>query len=100
MGKFTQKTNMVKMWAVLLDRALGFTIRGPPLQSLSDAPKAGGKGDEGISEPDLTDAGVSKSTPLASDGNASCSGELFSLGVFCSLILFLMLVRQLPTYGH
>ena len=68
---------MAKMRAVLLDRALGFTICGPPLQPLSDAPKAGGKGDEGISEPDSTDAGVSKSTPLASDGNVGCSGELF-----------------------
>jgi hypothetical protein len=78
MGKFTQKTNMAKMRAVLLDRALGFTIRGPPLQPLSDTPEAGGKGDEGTSELDSMDVGVGKSAPQASDGNANCLGELFN----------------------
>ncbi|KIM77756.1 hypothetical protein PILCRDRAFT_91036 [Piloderma croceum F 1598] len=61
MGKFTQKMNMEKMH--------GFTICGLPLQPLSDVPEAGRKGDEGISEPDLMDVGVSESTPLASNGN-------------------------------
>jgi hypothetical protein len=100
MGKFTQKTNMAKMRAVLLDRALGFTIGGPPLQPLSDAPKAGGKGDEGTSEPDSIDAGVSKSTPLASDGNVICSGEFFFPWRVLFIDFFKMLVRQPPTYGR
>jgi hypothetical protein len=57
MGKFTQKTNMAKMQAVLLDRSLGFKTRLPSLQPLLKAvPEA--RCSKGGPEPDMVGGDV------------------------------------------
>ena len=77
MGKFTQKTNMLKMRTVLLDRGFGFTIRAPPLRPLPDTPNAWASecDSEGSSELSAADVSVDNGLPLMSGGDVSCLGK-------------------------
>jgi hypothetical protein len=76
MGKFTPKTNMTKMRAVLLDRSLGFTTHAPSSQQPSNTvPEVRER--KGSPEPDTAGGSVSGERPIPpSDGDGNRSSEL------------------------
>lgn len=67
MGKFTQKTNMSKMRAVLLNRSIGFTISAPPSMQRSSDSDEHSDGSRDVSagnpEPTCGAVGVSDERP-------------------------------------
>jgi len=77
MGKFTQKTNMAKMRAVLLDPSLGFKTRVPSSQlSLKAVPEA--RYSNGGPKPDMAGADVGEERPIPpSDGDGNPLGEFW-----------------------